>query len=70
MEEKVKAARDATEKRAWDNLGKYKFSNLGYWAAAWVKYNELLRGTASHSKSNPFRDIVLLARDKCKEFEN
>ena len=43
LTEKIIEARAAAERKVWDSLARYKFYMAGYWMAAWVKYNELLR---------------------------
>ena len=55
---------DDAERRAIDNLARYKFSNFGYWAAAWVKYNQLARdmGIIKTKRPSPFALFVKLAR--------
>ena len=55
-------ARQEAERKAWDSLSRYKFEMFGYWASAWVKYNQLTVGTPDHRKDNPFRELVLVAR--------
>ena len=64
--EKLIMARDEAETRAWDNLARYKFSNFGYWAAWYVKLNELLRETPAWKPKNPFRELVETARNHNK----
>ena len=48
------------EKKAHDNLARYKFHNFGYWAAIWVHINRIGR----FHRPNPFIDYVRLARQK------
>ena len=56
----VFAQRDEAKRKAWDALGRYKFYMFGYWASAWVKYNQLL---PNHSRlPNPFKALVLEAK--------
>jgi hypothetical protein len=43
MTEKIIEERNAAERKAWDALARYKFWMFGYHAAAWIKYNDLLR---------------------------
>jgi len=57
----VKTQRDQAEEKAWKSLAGYKFYMFGYWAAAWVKYNQLL--TPPMRKANPFRKLVHAARN-------
>jgi hypothetical protein len=59
----VHEARNEAYFKAIDSLGRYKFEMFGYWASAWVKYNQLLKGTG-HGQPNPFRQFVHLARGK------
>lgn len=49
---------DEAEKKAFDSLGRYKFSMFGYWAAIWVHLNRV----GGLKRPNPFKEIVLLAR--------
>ena len=56
----VLAARSEAKEKAIDSLSRYKFEMFGYWASAWVKYNQLL--PAEQRESNPFRELVLHAR--------
>ena len=46
------------ERKAWDNLARYKFSNFGYWSSLWVKLNRI----GGFGCPNPFRSAVHLAR--------
>lgn len=52
--------REAAYESAIRALAKYKFWMFGYHAAAWVKYNQLLKGTPWH-QGNPFNGFVRLA---------
>ena len=61
----VKLQRDQAEEKAWKSLAGYKFSMFGYWAAAWVKYNQLL--TQPMRLPNPFKDLVHAAREHIEE---
>ena len=56
----VLGARLEAEQKAIDSLGRYKFEMFGYWASAWVKYNQLLPKRLK--KGNPFADLVKLSR--------
>lgn len=48
------------EVKAWKALAGYKFFMFGYWAAAWVKYNQLL---PKHMKDgNPWKDLVAVGQ--------
>jgi hypothetical protein len=63
----ILGARLEAEEKAIDSLGRYKFEMFGYWASAWVKYNQLLPKRLK--KGNPFADLVKLARqmkEDCK----
>jgi hypothetical protein len=51
-------ALDEAERKAIDNLSRYKFQNFGYWAAWWVKLNRL----SGLNRPNPFRPLVNQAR--------
>jgi hypothetical protein len=64
-EQKILDAMAYAERKAWEALAGYKFYMFGYWAAAWVKYNQLL----STRRPNPFKDAVKLARYKLDESE-
>ena len=56
LEVKLKEA----ERKAWDNLSRYKFMNFGYWAAIWIHLNQL-----QETKSpNPFSNLVKFAREQ------
>jgi hypothetical protein len=58
-------AMDDAEKKAVDNLARYKFSNFGYWAATWVKYNQLAKdmGVIDKKRPSPFKSLVESARE-------
>lgn len=62
VEECVLEAMKDAEKKAWEALSRYKFLMFGYHAARWVNYYKLLGGR----RANPFRDAVLLAREKLR----
>ncbi len=51
---------DEAEKKAHNNLAKYKFYNFGYWAAIWVYLNR----AGNFKRPNPFVDYVQLAKKK------
>lgn len=55
---KLEAELNATERKAWDALARYKFWMFGYWAAAWVRLNRI----GEFGRPNPFRPLVDLAR--------
>jgi len=57
---KVLTERKLAEQRAWKALAGYKFYMFGYWAAAWVKYNQLL--PPGMVDPSPFRALVEIGR--------
>ena len=59
IESKLDHELDAAEAKAWAALAGYKFWMFGYWAAWWVKLNQLHPGTP---RRNPWREVVALAR--------
>ena len=59
-EDKIISAMQEAEQLAWEALSGYKFWMFGYHAAQWVNLNRLLE----KKQPNPFRDAVLLAREK------
>tara|TARA_R110002020_G_scaffold255088_1_gene468859 strand:+ start:7537 stop:7839 length:303 start_codon:yes stop_codon:yes gene_type:complete len=65
----VLETRDKAYKDAIVNLARYKFNNYGYFCARWVTLNHQLKGTPYHSKTNPFKKFVELAREILKEEE-
>ncbi len=65
-EDRVRAARSAAELKAWKALAGYKFEMFGYWASAWVKYNQLMIG--DEKLPNPFQIAVKLARSMKVEY--
>ena len=60
MDEKMLRELDAAQEKATEALKRYKFLMFGYWAAWWVKLNRL----AGAKRPNPFKPIVLLARQR------
>ena len=56
----IKIQRTNAERKAWDSLSRYKFYMFGYWAATWVKYNQLL--PADRRKPSPFAGLVKEAK--------
>ena len=56
----VHDARGQAYLKAIDSLGRYKFEMFGYWASAWVKYNQLM--PKQYKQGNPFKEFVKLAR--------
>ena len=57
MTETEKAITEA-ERKAIDNLARYKFMMFGYWAAIWVH----LCHVSGKKWKNPFKPLVDLAR--------
>ncbi|KKN03812.1 hypothetical protein LCGC14_1103850 [marine sediment metagenome] len=53
------------ERKAWEALAGYKFWMFGYHAARWVNYKNLLHS----NEASPFRDAVVIARQKIDEME-
>jgi hypothetical protein len=49
---------DEAERKAIDNLARYKFAMFGYWAGIWVHLNRL----SGAKRPNPFRSLVKEAR--------
>jgi predicted Zn-ribbon and HTH transcriptional regulator len=66
LETELATRRDEAHDKAIDALSRYKFEMFGYWAASWVKYNQVLK-TAGRSEPNPFRHLVKLARASSAE---
>ncbi len=58
--ERILAAMEDAERKAWEALAGYKFWMFGYHAGRWVNYNALL--TRPERRPNPFREAVKLAR--------
>ena len=54
---------------AWANLARYKFSNFGYHAARVVFLAHLLESMGVKKRPNPFRRLVVVAREVRAEFE-
>jgi hypothetical protein len=59
MNEKLQREMDEAARKAIDALARYKFWTFAYNAAWWVKLNRL----AEAKRPNPFRRIVLVAKD-------
>ena len=55
----LRRERDAAEQKAWKALAGYKFWMFGYWAAWWVKLNQLCPGGPAPS---PWKSLVNTAR--------
>jgi len=49
---------EGAERKALDNLSRYKFMMFGYWAAIWVHLNRI----SGLNKPNPFVELVKKAR--------
>jgi len=62
---KILSAMADAEQKAWKALAGYKFWMFGYHAARWVNYKKLL----DSSTSNPFVELVKVARKKTEEGE-
>ena len=60
--------REQSIEKALKALAGYKFEMFGYWAAAWVKYNQLL--PREHRDPNPFRRLVKKSRQMKVEYLN
>lgn len=60
IERRVREQMVDAEAKAWEALSGYKFWMFGYHAGRWVQLNRLLGGKSP----NPFKDAVLLAREK------
>lgn len=56
--EELRAELDASERKAWDSLARYKFWMFGYWAAIWVHLNRI----GHFKRPNPWRVLVETAR--------
>jgi len=54
--------------KAWEALSGYKFWMFGYHAGRWVNYNRLL--AAPDRQPNPFRSVVMVAREKIDTAES
>ena len=57
---KLSAEINLAEKKALDSLARYKFAMFGYWAGIWVHLNRI----EGKRRPSPFKDFVLLAREK------
>lgn len=66
--DKIIRLQDEAERKAWAALAGYKFWMFGYWAATWVKYNQLLPNDGLR-KPNPFKGLVAIARDEKEAFD-
>jgi hypothetical protein len=65
--DRIHNARLDAERKAWDSLGRYKFAMFGYWAAAWIHYNQLM--PKEQKLGNPFKSLVQAARIHQEENE-
>jgi len=61
---KLKAELEEAERKAIQALAGYKFQMFSYWAGVWVHLNRI----GQFKLPNPFRDFVLLARQKRRQF--
>lgn len=59
---RVVRERDRAEEQAWSALAQYKFWMFGYHAAQWVLLNRV--ADKRDRRSNPFRALVLAARQR------
>lgn len=59
MNEHLLAELDQAEQKAIDSLARYKFQMFGYWAGIWVHLNRI----SGENRPNPFRQIVITARE-------
>ena len=50
--------REEARLKAWDSLSRYKFLMFGYWAGAWVAFNDC----CEQRYANPFASLVHMAR--------
>ncbi|KKM73441.1 hypothetical protein LCGC14_1410390 [marine sediment metagenome] len=62
MDDRIREQMDHAIAQAWKALSGYKFLMLGYHAVRWVNYNKLF--PLVDRLSNPFIDVVKLARSK------
>ena len=58
--ESMEQALDEAEEKAHKNLARYKFMNFGYWAAIWVRLNQV----GNFHRPNSFSAYVELAKNK------
>lgn len=58
-QDKLERELNDAEAKAWDSLGRYKFTMFGYWAGIWVHLNRL----GSTRRPNPFKKLVAAARE-------
>ena len=59
MDNRLIVELDEAEYKAIDALARYKFQMFGYWAGIWVHLNRI----SGQNRPNPFRGIVLAARE-------
>lgn len=57
-QEAIKEGKREAYNKAIDNLARYKFNNFGYWAAWWVKLNQM-----DGKEPNPFKPLVDIAKE-------
>jgi hypothetical protein len=57
LRERLEALIMEAERKALDNLKRYKFQNFGYYAARWV----VLVRLSGRKRPNPFKDLVHVA---------
>ena len=58
LEDKLKEA----EHKAWDAMGRYKFTNFGYWASVWVHLNKM----DDVKRANPWGGLTKVAKNSPK----
>lgn len=65
IEKVIRPKRERAYKKAIKALAGYKFLMFGYWAAEWVKLNQL----DMKPLPNPFRELVMMARKLPERYE-
>jgi hypothetical protein len=58
VRDRLEADLAQAERKAIDNLARYKFQNFGYWAAIWVHLNRV----GGFNRPSPFGSLVKAAR--------
>lgn len=64
-DDRILAAMQDAERKAWEALSGYKFWMFGYHAGRWINYNNLL----VERRPNPFAATVKVAREKIEQQE-
>ena len=62
IEQELEKAKQEAIEKALKSLAGYKFERFGYWAASWVRFNQL-SAKVGQKDPNPFRDLVHLAKE-------